>query len=95
MYGTVAKFRVKPGVTAQDLTRMDEQYREIVRGYINTYVCQTDADPNVYYMVAIFESKEAYHANAQSPEQHERYLQFMALLDGEPEWNDGKVTASM
>jgi quinol monooxygenase YgiN len=95
MYGTVAKFRVKPGVTTQDLTRMDEQYREIVPGYINTYVCQTDADPNVYYMVAIFESKEAYHANAQSPEQHERYLQFMALLDGEPEWNDGNIIASM
>ena len=40
--------------------------------------------------VAIFESKEAYQANAESPEQHDRFMKAMAYLEEEPKWTDGK-----
>jgi quinol monooxygenase YgiN len=95
MYGTIAKFQVKAGVTVEELRKLRDKFdQQRAPGHINTYMCQTDADPNVYYMVAIFESKEAYRANAQSPEQHERYAEYMALLDGEPEWSDGNFFGS-
>ena len=42
--------------------------------------------------MVLFSSREAYVANANSPEQHQRYLDLVALLDGEPEWHDGTVT---
>ena len=50
-----------------------------------------DADPNELYLVAMFSSKEAYVANANSPEQHEMFTQMMAFLEAEPEWHDGAV----
>ena len=50
-----------------------------------------DADPNEYYIAAVFESREAYWANARSPEQDTRYRQWLPLLDGEPEWHDGEI----
>ncbi len=43
-------------------------------------------------MVAVvFESREAYRANAESSEQHQRYLEMRELLAEDPEWFDGEV----
>ncbi|MDP7579134.1 MAG: hypothetical protein QGF12_06325 [SAR202 cluster bacterium] len=39
--------------------------------------------------VAVFESKDAYIANANSPEQHEAFTQMMNHLSSEPIWTDG------
>jgi heme-degrading monooxygenase HmoA len=64
-----------------------------IPGYIDTYTYRMDADPNIYYLAILFESKEAYLANANSPEQYERYLEMRALLDSDPEWNDGEVVS--
>ncbi|HET8853381.1 MAG TPA: hypothetical protein VFN02_12715 [Ktedonobacteraceae bacterium] len=46
----------------------------------------TNADDS--YIAAVFESREAYLANAG---QHARYQQWLPLLDGEPEWHDGEI----
>jgi hypothetical protein len=43
--------------------------------------------------VAVFESKEAYWANAQSPEQNARFLQLRALLLDDPQWHDGVIVS--
>jgi hypothetical protein len=50
-----------------------------------------DQDPNEVYLVAMFESKAAYVANANSPEQHQDFLQLMDYLESEPEWHDGEI----
>jgi hypothetical protein len=42
-------------------------------------------------MAVVFENKESYFANANSPEQHQRFLQMMSVLESEPEWHDGNV----
>jgi hypothetical protein len=34
------------------------------------------------------ESREAYRANAESPEQHHRYERYRAVLAAEAEWHD-------
>ncbi|MEZ4671153.1 MAG: antibiotic biosynthesis monooxygenase [Anaerolineae bacterium] len=91
MYGTVARIRVKSG--------LEIQFQEIARrigvgrapGQVAVYAYQMDRNPREFILVALFESKEAYVANAQSPEQHERFTELMQVLETEPEWNDGEV----
>jgi quinol monooxygenase YgiN len=90
MYGTVAKIKVKPGAIENLDAWAPEQEMED-RGAVAVYAFQTDDDPNEVYMVAIFESKEAYFANAESPEQNERYQKMLQWLEGEPEWHDGQI----
>lgn len=91
MYGTVARLRMKPGAQAQieEMRRTMEAAR--VPGFVATYMYRMDADPNEYYMAVIFTSKEAYQANANSPEQHARFQQMMQMLEREPEWHDGEI----
>jgi len=93
MYGTVARFRVKSG--------MEKEIEAIVRdyentpppGYIGEYIYRLDSDPQTYIMAVMFESKEAYFANADSPEQDAEYRKFRDLLESDPEWMDGKIVS--
>jgi quinol monooxygenase YgiN len=92
MYGTVARMKVKPGM-AQKLMELMGNPARTTPGEVGYYVYQMDNDPNEYYLAVIFESKEAYVANANSPEQHQEYLQYMQFLEREPEWHDGEIVA--
>ncbi|MBZ0282740.1 MAG: hypothetical protein K8L97_18505 [Anaerolineae bacterium] len=60
-------------------------------GQVAVYVYQMDSDSREFYLTAIFESREAYVANAQSPEQNDRFMKLMAVLESEPEWHDGEI----
>ena len=91
MYGTVAKMRMKPG-SEDALRRTSEEYESLdVPGYVGMTVFRTDDDPNEIYMAVIFDDRETYRANAESPEQDARYRKLLELLEGEPEWHDGEV----
>lgn len=94
MYGTVARLRIKPGMEEQLLEFDRKEQAANIPGYVGAYTYRMDADPNVYYLAVVFESKEAYVANANSPEQNERYLEMRAMLDSDPEWNDGEVVST-
>ncbi|NIN95534.1 MAG: hypothetical protein GTN93_10585 [Anaerolineae bacterium] len=89
MYGTIAKLKVKPGVIESLKHTMEGQERP--PGSIAYYVYHMDSDPNELYVAVVFESREAYFANADSPEQHKRYEQMMEWLTTEPEWHDGEI----
>jgi heme-degrading monooxygenase HmoA len=91
MYGTVAHMRVKPGALDKLRELTSAQIMAGVPGYVSTTVYQMDSDPNELIMAVVFESKEAYLKNADSPEQNARYQDYIALLDGDPEWHDGEV----
>jgi hypothetical protein len=39
----------------------------------------------------VFEGKESYVANAESPETNEQYLKMRESLEAEPEWHDGEI----
>jgi heme-degrading monooxygenase HmoA len=95
MYGTIGRYRVKPGMEAQFRQLFEEQERGFEGGQIPglaaVYAYRMDADPNDYYIAAVFASKEAYWANAQSLEQDARHRQRLPLLEGEPEWHDGEI----
>jgi heme-degrading monooxygenase HmoA len=94
MYGTVAHMKVKPGMEAQFLQIANEIGMGKAPGQVAVYAYKMDRDSREYYLAAVFESREAYRANAARPEQHERFLKLMQVLDAEPEWNDGEIVHS-
>ena len=94
MYGTVAKMRVKAGAEQAFIRVAAETESVPVAGVVVVYVYQMDADSRDYYIGAVFDSKESYVTNAESPDQHQRFMQMMTVLDSEPEWHDGSVIYS-
>ena len=91
MYGTVARFRTRPGTEAQLIQRQREFDALRIPGYVHSIVYRMDNDPRECYLAVVFDSKESYEANAKSPEQDERYQQLLALMEGAPEWHDGEI----
>ncbi len=91
MYGTVARMRAKPGMEQQLIAVASETESVPVPGAVAVYVYQMDADPREFMLAVVFDSRETYIANAQSPDQHERFLQLMTCLEAEPEWHDGHI----
>ena len=63
----------------------------VAPGQVARYVFQMDADPSEFYLIAVFESREAYWSNAQSPDQNQRYQEMRALMLTDPEWHDGEI----
>lgn len=91
MYGTIARMQAKPGMQDKLLEFMGRQAARSMRGYKTTYVYHMDADPNAYMIAVIFESREAYVANANSPEQDAEYRELLTMLQAPPEWHDGEI----
>ena len=95
MYGTVARWRIKPGMLERLNAEMAAFGDRRVPGFVAEYVYQMDDDPDELYVAVVFESKEAYHANAGSPEQHAQYERLVTMFDGEPEWHDGEIVHTL
>ena len=91
MYGTVARLRLKAGAEEAILALSASYRSNPIPGMVAQYAYRMDADPQEYYLAVVFESKEAYWANARSPEQHARFERMLALLEAEPEWHDGEI----
>jgi quinol monooxygenase YgiN len=89
MYGTVAKFRVKPGALAEFKNQIDE--RRDADGFHFVYVFQSDNDENELWMVAIFEDKKSYFDNANSSDENAEFLRLRKLMTSEPVWHDGEI----
>jgi quinol monooxygenase YgiN len=94
MYGTIARFHLKPGKEAELADLLQELKEEDIPGAISEYVYRMDENPNEYYLAIIFEDKDQYMANADSPEQDARYRKFRNLLEEDPDWHDGEIAYS-
>ena len=94
MYGTIAHIRIKPGTRDEFIQAMDSFGDAVIPGWMADYYFQMDRDSDEFYLVAIFKDRETYGANADSQEQHERYLKFRSLLVDDPEWNDGSIVSA-
>lgn len=53
-----------------------------------------DADETEFYIVVLFQDREAYRKNADDPAQDRRYREMRALLAEDPDWHDGEVVWS-
>ena len=92
MYGTIAKMRVRPGAEPLFKAWMEGFIRAIREaGWLSTTFYQSDEDPQIYWMTTVFTTREAYHANAESPKQDARYRRLRSCLESDPEWHDGGV----
>ena len=97
MYGTIARMRIKPGAEAL----FDAQMKALGgttlgdQGWVSTMIYRSDADPREVWMVVAFESREAYHANAERPNQDMHYRLMRGALEAEPEWHDGEIVAQI
>ena len=94
MYGTIARFRIKHGVKDEFIKAMDSFGEAVIAGWVADYYFQMDNDSEEFYLVAIFQDKQAYQVNADSGEQHERYLAFRSFLIDDPEWHDGFILSA-
>jgi heme-degrading monooxygenase HmoA len=94
MYGTVARMKVKPGALPA-LKKMSEEASSRAKGFSGSFVYQMDKDPNEVYVVVLFNSKQEYVTNANSPEQDVAYEQMRLFLSAEPEWHDGEVISAV
>lgn len=94
MYGTVARTRVKPENrdALQEVFRRQE-HEVVAAGFVAGYVLFED-EGDAAWLFAVFEDKAAYTKNADDPAQHERYTQYRALMEDEPEWHDGAVASA-
>ncbi len=91
MYGTIARMRLKPGMEQQLAQHLEEFEALSVAGFVRSTIYRLDAGTNEYMVAVAFETKEAYGANAESPEQAARYQRMRELLESDPEWNDGEI----
>jgi heme-degrading monooxygenase HmoA len=91
MYGTIARFTLKPG-TAQEFGRVAAaQDLAPIPGYVSTVVYHSDTNPDECWLVVAFTDRESYMKNAASPEQNERYQQLVPFFARDPEWHDGEI----
>ena len=86
MYGTIFNLDIKPGHHEAFLETLKRESTPI--GMSAWFVMNPD-EKTEWIGVAVFESKESYVANADSPEQHQSFLRMMEHLNSEPTWTDG------
>ncbi len=95
MYGTVANLRLKSGSGPALVALMEEWGRERkphVRGAVAGYVLQPDDRSSEAILVAVFEDRATYRANADDPEQDRWYRRVREHLEADPTWTDGEIT---
>ena len=90
MYGTVAKTRVKP--ENRDALRkvFEGQAYAKVDGFVSSFTL-VENESDVIWLFAVFTDRASYDRNADDPSQHERYVEYRALMEDEPEWHDGEI----
>ena len=94
MYGTIARIKIDPARLAEFKAVGERIGLGHIDGQVAGYIYQMDADPGEVFLVAVFESRAAYRANAESPEQNERYMALRRLMLADPEWHDGEITVA-
>ncbi len=98
MYGTVAHIRPKAGQEQALSALMEEWSRERkpkIKGAVAGYLYKPEQQPGELIMVAVFQDKASYVANAEDPEQDRWYRKMRDLLEADPTWEDGEVISTV
>jgi quinol monooxygenase YgiN len=91
MFGTIARYRLKPGHKDSFMNEMKSFESDPPAGWVYHTVFQSTKEPNDIWMSVVFESEEAYRKNADSPNMDREYRKMLEHLQGDPEWHDGHV----
>ncbi len=91
MFGTVARYRVKPGHEQQLLDQMRSFEADPPEGWVYHTIFRSTNDPNDIWISVVFENEDLYRTNADSPEMDREYRKMLEHLESDPEWHDGHV----
>jgi quinol monooxygenase YgiN len=91
MYGTVARFRLKPGMEGKITDVFKAESARNVPGYVRSTVYRLDSGNNDYILAVVFADKASYEKNADDPEQDKIYQQWRAMMVDDPQWMDGEI----
>ena len=91
MYGTVTRYRIKPGTEARliELSRELESRRP--PGFVTGFIYRLDSGGDEYVTAAVYTDRESYRRNSEDPAQQEWFGRLTELIVGEPQWNDGEI----
>ena len=96
MWGTIARMQVREDVPEEYLLAQVNAFSSNrMNGMVSVTFYRSDGDPREFWLVAMFETQEAYRKNAERPAQHSAYLTLRALLERDFEWHDVDEIASM
>lgn len=91
MYGTVSRFRIKPG-SEDAVTALS---RELVdnppSGFVASYIYRLDSGNDEYMTAAMWTDRETYQRSSSDERQQQWFARVRELMVGEPQWNDGEV----
>jgi quinol monooxygenase YgiN len=91
MFGTVGRAHIKPENRDKLIEVLAQQgYGGQVPGFVRSYVMFPENRENEVLMVAMFTDRDTYFKNADDPAQHQRYVEYRALFEDDPEWTDGE-----
>src|SRR6266536_4026492 len=98
MYGSVFRLRPRQGqeqALIDLMERWNRERRPKVDGFVAAHVYRSEKRPGEYVNTVVFRDREAYTKNADDPEQGVWYRDLRAVLESDPEWEDGEVILSI
>jgi quinol monooxygenase YgiN len=98
MYGTIARLHPLPDRIDEliALGRQLESGGRTVAGYRQSFIFRPDKeiyDRPTLFLIAVFDDRASYVANAESPEQDAEFRRLRELLVDDPDWMDGTFDA--
>jgi len=98
MFGSVYSMRPILGQEANiaaHFRRWERERRPAVSGAVGGYVLRPRGNPSELIGVTVFDSEDSYLVNANDPAQSQWYQDLRAMLESDPEWNDGDVLVAL
>lgn len=90
MYETVARIRVKAENREKLREVLHPQSYQTVPGFLTSYIVWQD-DADTAWLFPHLRGSRRQREDADDPASHERYLEYRAPLEDEPEWHDGEI----
>lgn len=95
MYGTVARYRLKPGTEDAMRALSEELADNPPPGFIAGYIYRLDSGGDEYITAALYSDREAYHRNSADARQQAWFARVSELVAGQTEWHDGEVISAV
>ena len=91
MYGTVSRFRIKPGSEEELLAVTRDFGANPPPGFVGAYLYRLNSGGDEYITAAAFSDKATYERNSNEPRQQAWFARMSELMVGDPQWSDGEI----
>lgn len=95
MYGTVARYRIKPGSEEALKALSGELGENPPPGFVAGFIYRLDAGGDEYITAAMYSDRETYRRNSEDERQKAWFARVSELVAGETEWHDGEVISAV